>query len=460
MKKNQIFLKTLKWCHLPILFLILNLHCNSWGLYDKLHNVNNNTGGSSGGSKCAAPPYLGSTNTTAKRVYGQFGSFTSAVQNNDGTGVIWTATADNLNGPNGVVSDYNGVYVVDSGNNRVLYYSGSSTTATRVYGHLGNILTCGVANDGGGCVTGGTPTVDSLFSPTGVAIDSTGVYIADNGNHRVLYYSGTSTTATRVYGQSGDFTCGVVNRGPGTGPGTCGSAAVSADSLSSPVWVAIDSTGVYIADSNNNRVLYYPGTSTTASRVYGQFGNPNCNAANVKDNTCTLAGITSNQSLSGPGGVAVDSTGVYIADTGNVRVLYYPGTSTTATRVYGQFGSFTSAVSNHNGLGVSGNPSANNLGGIYIVALDCSGVYITDAQNSRVLYYPGTSTTASRVYGQSGSFTCGVAYNDGTCTNVATPTADNLGASIGPGMTTFLGIHIGPAGVYISESLNQRVLVY
>ncbi len=44
-------------------------------------------------------------------------------------------------------------------------------------------------------------TANSLKSPSGGFVDSSGVYIADVGNMRVLFYSGTSTTATRVYGQ-------------------------------------------------------------------------------------------------------------------------------------------------------------------------------------------------------------------------------------------------------------------
>ena len=44
----------------------------------------------------------------------------------------------------------------------------------------------------------------------------------------------------------------------------------------------------------------------------------------------------SDTSLSGPLGVFADASGVYVADSGNNRVLFYPETSTTATRVYGQ----------------------------------------------------------------------------------------------------------------------------
>ncbi|HOW83526.1 MAG TPA: hypothetical protein PK573_13265, partial [Spirochaetota bacterium] len=69
-------------------------------------------------------------------------------------------------------------------------------------------------------------------------------------------------TATRVYGQGGSFTSGTANNG-----------GISADSLSRPGCVVADSDGVYVADINNHRVLYFEGSSTTATRVYGQGGS-------------------------------------------------------------------------------------------------------------------------------------------------------------------------------------------
>ena len=74
---------------------------------------------------------------------------------------------------------------------------------------------------------------------------STGVYIADDFNNRVLYYVGASTTATRVYGQ-GNFTTATINDG-----------GISANSLYRPYDVFVFANSVYIADTLNNRVLQY-----------------------------------------------------------------------------------------------------------------------------------------------------------------------------------------------------------
>ena len=111
-------------------------------------------------------------------------------------------------------------------------------------------------------------------------------------------------------------------------------------------------------------------------------------------------------------GVAIDSTGVYIVDTFNNRVLYYAGTSTVATRVYGQGGSFTTNTLNYDGIAAAAD---SFYGVQLAVAVDSTGVYIADYGNNRVLYYAGTSTVAARVYGQGGSFTTNTANYDGIC---------------------------------------------
>src|SRR5205814_887732 len=92
----------------------------------------------------------------------------------------------------------------------------------------------------------------------------------------------------------------------------------NASALCGPKGVAVDAAGdLYVADTNNNRVLEYDtpiSNGQAAARVFGQtsstvgvcFSTP---AANL---------------LCGPSGVALDGSGkLYIADTTNNRVLEY-----------------------------------------------------------------------------------------------------------------------------------------
>ena len=272
-------------------------------------------------------------------------------------------------------------------------------------------------------INNGGLSADSLKTPNGIALDNSGnLYVSDSGNHRVLYYPAGVTTATRVYGQP-DFISNTQNNG-----------GISADSLSGPFGVALDNIeNLYVADNNNNRVLYYPAGVTTATRVYGQGGN-------FTSATQNNGGISAD-SLSRPNGVALDNIGnLYVADGTNNRVLYYPAGVTTATRIYGQ-PDFTSNTLNNGGI------SADSLSRPTNVALDNSGnLYVADRQNDRVLYYPAGDTTATRVYGQGGDFTSATSNNGGiSADSLDTPngiTLDNIG------------------NLYVSDQYNHRVLTY
>ncbi|HEV2660671.1 MAG TPA: WxL domain-containing protein, partial [Ktedonobacteraceae bacterium] len=126
------------------------------------------------------------------------------------------------------------------------------------------------------------------------------------GNNRVLSFPAGQTTATAVYGQNASFTGATANNG-----------GLSASSLSAPAGVALDANdNLYIADTSNNRILYYSAGQTTATRVYGQGGD-------FTDNTANDNGIGS-ASLSSPAGVVLDASGnIYSADAANNRVLQY-----------------------------------------------------------------------------------------------------------------------------------------
>jgi hypothetical protein len=187
----------------------------------------------------------------------------------------------------------------------------------------------------------------------------------------VLEYNSplTSQTANQVLGQLGSFTTQTTNAG-----------GISANSLNTVFDVAVDGGGrLYVADRGNDRVLEYdnPLASHTANRVFGQGGS-------FTSSGCNSGGVSAT-SLCHPVGVSVDANGhLYVVDSGNDRVVEFdtPLTSQTADRVFGQAGSFTSAVPNNGGI------SASSLlvpGG---AATDGTGnLYVTDQGNHRMLEF-------------------------------------------------------------------------
>ena len=203
--------------------------------------------------------------------------------------------------------------ISDSGanvNDRVLEYDNPLTTDTaadRVFGQAGSFTT-------GDCNLGLNPSADSLCHPRGMTVDAAGnLYVADLNNNRVLEYDNpltTDTVADRVFGQAGSFTSNTCNLGPG----------ISASRLCGPTGVTVDeAVNLYVADTQNHRVLEYNNpltTDTVADRVFGQAGS-------FTSNTCNLGGISAS-SLCEAFMVAVDAAGrLYVADQINDRVLEY-----------------------------------------------------------------------------------------------------------------------------------------
>ncbi len=342
---------------------------------------------------------------TATRVYGQAGSFTTLTSNKGGI------SADSLNTPEGVTIDSNGnLYIADISNNRVLYYPAGTTTATRVYGQAGSFTT----NTG----SSGTVSASTLASPKGVLIDSSGgVYISNSG--RVLYYPSGTTTATVVYGQQGSFTTNTSNI-----------AGVTANSLLGPTGLALDSSnGLYVADSGNNRVLYFPSGTTTPTRVYGQLGSFTNSIVDPRNVTA--------DTLNNPTGLALDkNNGLYIADSSNNRVLYFPSGTIVPTKVYGQ-SDFTSSSTL--------TTSASSFGGAQYITIDSTGGLYVSCDN-RVAYFPTGTSVATKVYGQGGSFISNTGNKGGISANsLNTPKGIALDAS---------------ERLYIVDTSNSRVLYY
>ena len=205
-----------------------------------------------------------------------------------------------------------------------------------------------------------------LKGPTALAVDSAGgVYVVDELGRQVLRLAAGSTTQSVL---------------PIKAPSPDNPSVMTAY----PAGVAVDSAGdVYVADSDNDRVLKLAAGSTTpavlpftdlnepkglavdsAGDVYvaeSSYRNPRVLKLAVG---ATAQRVLPFSDLKYVDGVAVDSAGdVYVADSGNNRVLKLA------------VGATAQSVLPFTGL--------NGLGGI---AVDRAGdVYVTDRGNSRVL---------------------------------------------------------------------------
>ena len=333
---------------------------------------------------------------SADLVIGQPDLFSSNPNYNVGKGLNPTSNGA-LSTPRGVAVDGAGnVYVVDTGNCRVLVFpnpfvirastgQNAAFAADIVIGQVGDFTSAM-------CNGGSSPSADTLNIPYSVTLDAANnLYVADFGNNRVLEFDAPITTATyhanRVFGQLGSFTSRAGNNG-----------GISKDSLNEPSGVAADKSGnLYVADFGNSRILEYdtPLTATTivgsgdtrADQVWGQGGS-------FTTGTTNKGGISAT-SLNFAKGVAVDgSDNIYITDFLNHRALEYdesanPPSNTTANRVFGQ-ANFTSSSPNRG----SATPAANTLNDPTAVTVDGGGdLLVVDGGNNRVLKYTTPLTT-------------------------------------------------------------------
>jgi sugar lactone lactonase YvrE len=324
------------------------------------------------------------------------------------------------------------LYVADTGNHRVLEFDAPFTTdlvADRVFGQGGSFLTTN-------CNRGGL-SATSLCSPSGVTLDGAGsLYVSDQGNNRVLRYSSPLSTqvADRVLGQT-TFTGSAINR-------------VDERGLSNPTRLTIDRSvtpnRIYVADTDNHRVLGWSSATEFASgapadKVLGQpdFLTSGCNTGGVG------AG-----SLCSPRGLMVDAAGnLYVADTGNHRVLVFDTPFTTdavADKVWGQ-AAFTGVMTCNSG----GAAGASTLCSPWGVGLDLTGsLLVADTGNHRVLRFAGGrtgDTVADQVFGQAD----------------LTTTSCNTGGISAQTLCGPRGLAFDASGnLYVADYDNSRVLQY
>jgi uncharacterized protein (TIGR03437 family) len=207
----------------------------------------------------------------------------------------------------------------------------------------------------------------TLYSPVGVALDSTGnLYIVEQGDSRIREVNNQTTTMT-FPGTNLKVEAGWIETVVGTDIIGFSSSNTTANAtpLNYPTGVTVDpSSNMFISDTLNLRLRKVANNviSTAAGNGLFSYGGDGGAAASAQ--------------LNAPQGVAVDPSGnLYIADTSNnaIRKVAANGIISTVA-----------------GTGISGGAAAGNganqFNGPLGMAADSGGnVYIADSQNARVV---------------------------------------------------------------------------
>ena len=284
------------------------------------------------------------------------------------------STASTMNAPDALALDSRGnLWVSDRLNCRVLEFR------TPLMNGLAASHVIGEPNLSTPCANGGSPTQNVVGQSGGVAFDSHGnLWVADMQSSRVLRFSppfNDGMAANLVLGQP-DFTSGSCNQSSATNP------PPTRNTLCHPAGLAFDADGrLWVADSDNNRVLAYQPPFKTNMNASAEIGQPAATAftSNTANNPTLSAA-----SLTQPDAVAVDGqNNLWVADTGNNRVLRYKprcGNREAATLVLGQ-PNFTSNAT-------VTPPSAATLNSPEGLVIDPkAGVFVGDTLNNRTLLF-------------------------------------------------------------------------
>lgn len=243
--------------------------------------------------------------------------------------------------PEGLLLDkFGGLYIADTENNRVLYFKKNDfTRPLRCYGRL--------------------PIMGRLFLkyPTSLALDSqNNLYVSDS--ERIVVYPPDSTTPIRFITQNEII------------PHESQAMRIQIEGIAID-----DKDGIYVTDSQYNRVLYVSNDPTIPPRLYGQSDFQ----SNVMEND-----RLSRTGFRHPFRVLIDQdNGIYVSDTHLSRVLYFESECTTANRIYNQ----------NQFIGKDNKVYNVELDTPYGLALDAENrLYVCDSDMGKINIYEPNST--------------------------------------------------------------------
>lgn len=287
-------------------------------------------------------------------------------------------------------------------------------------------LVIGQADFTSGSINAGAIGANTVYRPRRFWTDGVKLAVADTDNNRVLIWDSFPTVnfqaADRVLGQA-NFTSALANRG----------GTVAADTLNYPSGIHFDGTRLWVADKNNNRVLWWnawpSADGQAADGVVGQ-GTFTSNAAG-----------TSTTVFREPAGMFVEGGKLFVADTYNHRVLIYnsvpAANGAAADLVLGQ----TTFTANTGGC------AANKFQFPHHLEVAAGKLVVADTNNHRFLVFnsipSASNTSADAAVGQSGLAACG----------------DNRGGAAAANTVSWAcGFHIDAAGdLWLADKSNSRV---
>ena len=173
--------------------------------------------------------------------------------------------------------------------------------------------------------------------------------------------------------------------------------------MNGPTVVAIDGNFLYVADTGNNRVLVFTIDPVSFTVTSGQSASY---VLGQSDFTTATGGTTASK-MNGPAGVYYDGgTNLYVADTGNNRVLVF--NSDPASISNGEDASYV--LGQPDFTTVTPGTTASKMHGPKSIAPDLfngTSIYVSDTLNNRVLSFPLDPISLTVANGEDASYVLG-----------------------------------------------------
>ena len=214
--------------------------------------------------------------------------------------------------PNGITFDPSGnLWVADSENNSIVEFKAPFTT-----GESSSIVI--------GEYSDGQPNATNLDQPYGIAFDSSGnLWVADASDNRVVEYAAplsNNEAASLVLGQT-SLTSVTDNDAKAN--------------MSGPEGIAFDHGNLWVADTDNSRILEFAQPFSNGEEASQVIGAPTFKSFNGNETQSTVTL---------PEAIAFDPSGnLWVADSGNSRVLEFAtpfSNGENASRLIGQYSYF------------------------------------------------------------------------------------------------------------------------
>ncbi|MFN7999203.1 MAG: hypothetical protein U0Q18_36630 [Bryobacteraceae bacterium] len=374
-------------------------------------------------------------------------------------GINGTGGNSGLNNPSALFVDSKGnLYIADVGNSRIIRYpapfSSGNQSPDLVLGQSSPFATQG-PNQGHSSPTASTLWLQNTFT-VGMAADSGGnLWVTDTGNRRVLRYPAASLTAGSN-GPSADLVLGQADFVTAAYP----QGQLDRSRMGNPAGLAFDSGGrLFVSDASTNRLMVFASPFNNGQTAVRLAGIDNSATGTARTNFSLPEGIV--MINDGPAVMDTGNNRILIFDsysspdwaTKDATLAQPPPAAIT---VYGQ-ANYTTSTSN----GGNAQPSAGTMSGPTVAAVSGSDLFLADSGNNRILVFAGLGQggAAAKVLGQRDFPYNAINYIEGKEFNFGPNLFANGGSSVAlwdAGIA--IDWKSSPQHLYVSDPGNNRVL--